>query len=1469
MSAYRNPLVFSDANPAQKVAAVGNVHQENIVAGNKEGINADSVVLLPTQSDNTSKATSDQQRYTSSSDSSSGNDSDNSDSPGAASSSRKSSTCYYYYAPFTMFSKFYAIRPDNSIHYQELIAKEMRCRSNLSNQSNWTNIIATWNKSAPSKKKVPLTTVEDDLHIGDDGLLSQSTFLEGLLTDDRHLNSLCPTLIILPRIFIQNKALPFYVHILCQAVLHLRSIQTKGESLSIMMKKGGKKSINIFRIPASECSIGLNDGAEFFQWTYCNDQAQLWFCPSIRNSPFLVKAIQSAMKMSPMAMQVFSFERLKEDTQFLGYVTAQTEENFVNHLHIHSFVLFHTQNNTTNVICMMTSRIHIMHPMQERLLQLVQLLQYKRTAPTFDLILTNKVLYCYSEGNVANLKLKEFSRKAFECYGFSLKKNTQETQEENPDLFTLCITEFIKIVEHGDAYNWGIYAKRILQSYRPNDRTKWSLPPLDNGLVKSFKQIFKQFLSRDPGGCLSYGFDKDTYGMIEKCVSDVTYRFVNDEQHCKKSLIEKFDMALEDVKAKISERLFNIAVNSTKIPLSLFTELFHQAFKKHKFLQSSFELLQQFEIQLSEYSSDYLIFPGDLHKWHVTCLRCKKKITKPGALNVLLTLVPIAIFHHLSLTFADTDSYYIPVLFSSHERFKHMQKRFYERKYDQVCERCRQIRIDILNKDKTPQVAPILNLCEAIKMDLHFSSTKPITQLDQMVLNTRSMMEVVFFSHITVDTAVYRDWFQFTPEELTVEEELAEDIVYWNRLPSTKKKKNRGEISFLRKDIIPENPQGLEVDEMAPEDIESLALCEAIIAFGQNEMFKNRVRLIESLSIILHRSSLKKSGKMNHEFSDKYTWLLNMTDRDVKRFMKSRYEQHLQREGGTIQHGLHKTLLREHEVCTLGLCNSHRPMQYALGTLPTMSSILSTVDKGWKDVNKLLYFRDTGTVRKKEDTGTVSDDQEETLILLRTMKAICMCVKKRNPDNTIQERRFEIKCNVEKYEPKNATLRNRHPAIFRNEEYIFVPSNDMVLSMPFSWVDKLTDNKWTLLEKSWKKKTHDTLQRAKSQSIVSISLYSRKFADYDNISEQSMQPTSRHIFQISLDKSPNQFFFVTLEQIYDMLGDQPWMKGDINSLANVGSGRTVFLSWGARKKTDNNYNEFLSVGAIVDVRNHGSKGACYSAAILEIQDKTAEVKWTSTGRREIVQLSDCYIMDHTTHYRRKRQKTDRFEPETKNRPDRKSAVSEPTMLPGQVPNKYHCCDNLTKKCAEGAIANLLNMLGFHEDEINLFWNLSRDTVGNISLLFCETIPKKVIKSGSVDSIERSLWILRNKFGFNTTGPLKKERLRGITRTFEFLKQVKFPTLIAVKSDQAAYEHVVVVWNKRIIDYETMYTMPLTSETISELCGSTTKFSQISCGYGLIPPKTHRPLTDHNDCVIEWGLTELYHGNNDGVRGYFK
>jgi hypothetical protein len=121
----------------------------------------------------------------------------------------------------------------------------------------------------------------------------------------------------------------------------------------------------------------------------------------------------------------------------------------------------------------------------------------------------------------------------------------------------------------------------------------------------------------------------------------------------------------------------------------------------------------------------------------------------------------------------------------------------------------------------------------------------------------------------------------------------------------------------------------------------------------------------------------------------------------------------------------------------------------------------------------------------------------------------------------------------------------------------------------------------------------------------------------------------------------------------------------------------------------------------VEVRNHGSKGACYFAEILSLNDKTAEVKWTSSRRKEFVKYSDCYIMDDSIHSSQKRQKTDRFAPETQKNPDEKYKLPETTMLPRQISNKYYCFENLTKKCAEGAIANLLNMLGFNEEEINL------------------------------------------------------------------------------------------------------------------------------------------------------------------------
>ena len=77
-------------------------------------------------------------------------------------------------------------------------------------------------------------------------------------------------------------------------------------------------------------------------------------------------------------------------------------------------------------------------------------------------------------------------------------------------------------------------------------------------------------------------------------------------------------------------------------------------------------------------------------------------------------------------------------------------------------------------------------------MDLHFSSTKNITEVDKMVLNTRTMMEAMFFSTWTVERNVYLDWFQFEQTNGTQPiEETDEDVVYWNKENGNKKHKNR------------------------------------------------------------------------------------------------------------------------------------------------------------------------------------------------------------------------------------------------------------------------------------------------------------------------------------------------------------------------------------------------------------------------------------------------------------------------------------------------------------------------------------------------------------------------------------------------------------------------------------------------------------------------------------------------------
>jgi hypothetical protein len=70
-------------------------------------------------------------------------------------------------------------------------------------------------------------------------------------------------------------------------------------------------------------------------------------------------------------------------------------------------------------------------------------------------------------------------------------------------------------------------------------------------------------------------------------------------------------------------------------------------------------------------------------------------------------------------------------------------------------------------------------------------------------------------------------------------------------------------------------------------------------------------------------------------------------------------------------------------------------------------------------------------------------------------------------------------------------------------------------------------------------------------------------------------------------------YLVTLDQIYDIVGEDDWIHGESNCLVNLASSQKIMLSWGAKKKECIKQrrvlsDECLQVGNHVFVENHGT-----------------------------------------------------------------------------------------------------------------------------------------------------------------------------------------------------------------------------------------------------------------------------------------
>jgi hypothetical protein len=93
-------------------------------------------------------------------------------------------------------------------------------------------------------------------------------------------------------------------------------------------------------------------------------------------------------------------------------------------------------------------------------------------------------------------------------------------------------------------------------------------------------------------------------------------------------------------------KLHTIVIKTTVLPFSALTNLFHQRFSKHRFLESTLELLQQFYISMEYHITKFNVFADDLNQFCVRCARCRRRVLTIADIGTILIYAPTAMLIH-------------------------------------------------------------------------------------------------------------------------------------------------------------------------------------------------------------------------------------------------------------------------------------------------------------------------------------------------------------------------------------------------------------------------------------------------------------------------------------------------------------------------------------------------------------------------------------------------------------------------------------------------------------------------------------------------------------------------------------------------------------------------------------------------------------------------------------------------------
>ncbi len=111
--------------------------------------------------------------------------------------------------------------------------------------------------------------------------------------------------------------------------------------------------------------------------------------------------------------------------------------------------------------------------------------------------------------------------------------------------------------------------------------------------------------------------------------------------------------------------------------------------------------------------------------------------------------------------------------------------------------------------------------------------------------------------------------------------------------------------------------------------------------------------------------------------------------------------------------------------------------------------------------------------------------------------------------------------------------------------HTFEASKELVMCMPFDFIDGLKDEKWTHIDKKWLAWLMKHLKKARSSHIKHIRFIRHigRLDIYDNSREYEIEDDC-YIYEIFLETDITKYLY--FGQINDIIGDEEWLQGEVN-----------------------------------------------------------------------------------------------------------------------------------------------------------------------------------------------------------------------------------------------------------------------------------------------------------------------------------